>query len=134
VTFTTSFTVQWSDLDANGHMKSSRYSEYATECRLAFLAAGGVPPERFAELRFGPVIFREEVLFRRELRLGHPFEVDLHVVHVSDDDRKFTITHTLRAEGQVAASVEVDGAWMNLVTRRIAAPPADVAAALRRGK
>ena len=64
------FTVRWSDLDANRHVRNTAYSEFATHARLSLLAAKGFDLTRFEKLRFGPVIFHDEARFRRELMFG----------------------------------------------------------------
>ncbi|MEJ7660540.1 MAG: hypothetical protein WKG07_13460 [Hymenobacter sp.] len=42
--------------------------------------------------------------------------------------------HTIyKADGRVAATVEVDGAWLDLDRRKLTAPPAELAQALAAG-
>ncbi len=59
--------VRWQDIDANRHLRNTAYSEFATDTRFRYVAALGYTQERFEALRFGPVILREDIRYRREV-------------------------------------------------------------------
>ena len=42
--FTKSFEICWDDVDANGHLRSTRYLQYAVSARLGFLREAGWSP------------------------------------------------------------------------------------------
>jgi acyl-CoA thioester hydrolase len=71
------FRVGWSDLDGNAHMGNSSYLDYASNTRMLFFAKHGFTASRFASEKFGPVIVRDELVYRKELRLMDEFKVDL---------------------------------------------------------
>jgi acyl-CoA thioester hydrolase len=47
------------------------------------------------------------------------------------DGARWTIEHTIyKADGRVAATVTVDGAWLDLDRRKLAVPPPELAQAM----
>ena len=124
------YRTRWADMDPNGHMRHSAYADYAADQRLAVLARWGYGVARFAQLRLGPVLFREETRFLKEVGIGEAIRVDGRLVSMAADGARWTVLHTLyKADGRVAATVTVDGAWLDLDRRKLTVPPADLAAA-----
>ena len=118
------YTVRWADCDANGHMRNTAYSEYATETRVAFLADQGFGFERFRELAFGPVILREEIDYLREVHLGDRIEIDLVEVGGSADRSRFKWQHEIvRDDRKLVARVAVVAGWLDWSSRRLMPPP-----------
>jgi len=72
------FEVRWADLDGNRHVRNTAFSEYATHTRFRLLAAHGFAQAQLEQLRFGPVMMREEIRYRWEVHFG-----DALVVNVS---------------------------------------------------
>ena len=130
--FRTEMEVRWADLDANQHVRNTAYSEFATHARLRFLATRGFHAERFARLGIGPIFFREETVFRRELHLGDTVTVEVRSAGLAPDVSRWHVVHRiLNGAGEEAARVTVEGAWMDLAARKLTAPPEDLADALR---
>ncbi|HVO43571.1 MAG TPA: thioesterase family protein [Aggregatilineales bacterium] len=123
--FSRKFTVRWSDLDANAHMRNTAYMEYAMQVRVAFFEENGFPVAEFARFRFGPVVFRDELVYLKELHLLEEIEVNLLLAGLSSDGARFVLeNHIFRAaDGKEAAYVRSEGAWLNLETRKLMAPP-----------
>ena len=131
--FSKRFEVRWADLDANRHLRNTAYLDYAIHVRFAFLAENGFPPSRFGELRFGPVILREEMTFRREVGPNEVLTVDYRLAALSRDRRRFRLRHRVfRGDGVEAARIETDGGWMDLQTRKLRPPPDELQGALDR--
>ena len=125
-----SYRTRWADMDPNGHMRHSAYADYAADQRVVQLAAWGYNVARFAQLRLGPILFREETKYLREVSVGEEIRVDGRLVSASADGSRWTIVHTLyKADGRVAATVTVDGAWLDLDRRKLTVPLAELAAA-----
>ncbi len=104
----------------------------ATDARFEYFERCGFPGRRFAIERIGPVVLREEIIYRRELRFQDEFTVDLQVTGISSDGIRFSVQHTFRdATGQVAAVVTSEGLWLDLESRRPRAPSAELDAAQR---
>lgn len=125
VSFSQRFEVRWADLDPNRHLRHTAFMDYATHVRFAYLAEHGFPAQRFAEEGFGPVIFREETVYRSEVSPQHSIEVDFMIGKLAPDSSRFRLVHHIeRDDGVRAAVVTVDGAWFSLDTRKLIVPPA----------
>ena len=126
------YRTRWADMDPNGHMRHSAYADYAADQRLVLLAEWGYDIKEFAKLRLGPILFREETVFLKEVHIGEEIRVDSRLRSVNDDGTRWSISHTIyTADGRVAATVAVDGAWLDLDRRKLAVPPAELASAFR---
>jgi acyl-CoA thioester hydrolase len=126
------YTVRWSDLDANGHMKNTAYMECALQVRLAFFAENGFPFTEFQRQQFGPVMFREEMTYFKEIQMLEMIRATFHCSKLNDDGRRFTVVNMIFREGNVkAAEVISDGAWFDLRTRKLITPPAKLHELLR---
>ncbi len=129
------YTVRWAELDPNGHMRHSAYADFAADQRVRWLASLGYTVQKFAELRVGPILFREETKFLKELHGGESIRVEGVVTAATPDGARWTILHTIyKADGRVAATVTVDGAWLDLDRRKLTTPPAELAQALAVGE
>ena len=127
------YTVRWAELDPNGHMRHSAYADFAADQRVHWLASLGFDVRRFAELRIGPILFREETKYLKELSGGEQIKVEGRLTGGTPDGSRWTIEHTIsKADGRVAAIITVDGAWLNLDQRKLAVPPAELAEAMAR--
>jgi acyl-CoA thioester hydrolase len=132
VPFEMTLHVRWGDLDSNGHMANAAYLDACVDVRFAYFTASGFPPARFHDAGIGPVIFRDEVEYFRELRLLDPMRITLAMAGLSDDGSHFRLLNEyFRADGQRAARLLTTGSWFDLRARRLSRPPEDLAAALR---
>jgi acyl-CoA thioester hydrolase len=79
------------------------------------------------EHAFGPIIFREECIFRKEIQLHDRVTIDLKLQKATRDFSRWTIQHNIFKNGQVLSAVlTLDGAWLDLVKRKLKHPPAAV--------
>jgi len=118
--------VRWSDLDPNGHVRHSVYYDYGAELRMAFFHEAGLGLAWMARHGVGPILFREEARFFRELHLGDQLQIDARLEGLSDDLRKWSVSHRITRDDELCAVLELDGAWLDLRERRLAAPPAEL--------
>jgi len=82
---------------------------------------------RFASERFGPVVVRDELVYRKELRLMEDFRVDLEAAGLSKDGARFRLRNTFRTSANdISAVVTSDGIWFDLEQRRPRLPPQDL--------
>ncbi|GAB3578335.1 acyl-CoA thioesterase [Hymenobacter daeguensis] len=124
------YRTRWADMDPNGHMRHSAYADYAADQRVALLAQWGFDLKTFAQRRLGPILFREETRFLKEIHIGEEIQVDSQLASVSEDGSRWTIVHRItKADGRLAATVTVDGAWLDLDRRKLTVPPAELVAA-----
>ena len=67
--FRTPVHLRWADIDANFHVRHSVYYDLCAQQRTEALEELGITLDMMKEGHFGPVLFREECTFRRELKL-----------------------------------------------------------------
>jgi acyl-CoA thioester hydrolase len=121
--------VRWGDVDFNGHMRNTAFLDACGDARMQYFQSHGFSMARFTELRFGPVILRDELDYLRELKMLEPYTVGLELAGLAADGSAFRLCNTfVRADGKVAARVTSDGLWLDLDTRRPRLPPDDLAA------
>jgi acyl-CoA thioester hydrolase len=117
--------IRWADIDANRHLRHSVYYDYGASVRMAILADLGLSMERFEELQMGPILFREEALFKREILFGDALSVDVELLKATADFSRWSLRHQfIKSGGTLAAIVTVDGAWIDLQKRKLATPAA----------
>lgn len=122
-----SIDIRWADLDPNFHLRHSVYYDYGAYCRICFLTEYGLPVELLEQLHFGPILFREEAIFRKEVRFGDQLGIDLQVTKARKDFSRWSIRHQLFKNGdQLSAVITVDGAWINTLERKLAKPTIEI--------
>jgi acyl-CoA thioester hydrolase len=127
MSFEREFQVIWADIDPNLHMRHSAYYDYAAQMRILFFDEKGFSVEKMAELKTGPILFREEAVFLKEIRMNEKIKVDLHLAAMRKDGSRWTIIHTLyKQNGEKAAKITVDGAWIDLIKRKLTAPSEEI--------
>jgi acyl-CoA thioester hydrolase len=125
------FAVRWSDLDANRHVRNTVFSEFATHTRFRLLESHGFDQASFERLRFGPVMLREEIRYRRELAFGEQVVVHVMIAGLSDDGSQWRVQQEVARAGKQAAVLTIDGAWIHLDERKLIAPPEGLLSILR---
>lgn len=119
--------VRWSDLDPNFHLRHSVYYDWGAFCRVAFLNEHGLTSGLMQALQMGPILFREECVFRKEIRSDDEVVIDLTVIKAKRDYSRWSIQHRIiKSEAVVCAILTVEGAWLNTVARKLATPPQQV--------
>ncbi|HWP94618.1 MAG TPA: acyl-CoA thioesterase [Gammaproteobacteria bacterium] len=122
------FEVLWADLDPNGHLRHTAYMDYGAQTRLAFLSDHGYTLERMQAERIGPILFREDTRYLREVRPNERITVSLAVSGLSANGKHWKIRHEIRrADGELACVIDCQGAWLDLAARRVTLPPAALA-------
>ena len=116
--------IRWADLDPNFHVLHSKYYDFGAYCRMAFLTDHGITPAMMIENNIGPVIFREECIFKREIKFGDDLEVFLKLSKCNEDGSRWSMVHELWINGNtLAAFITVDCAWLEIMMRKLAKPP-----------
>ena len=115
--------VRWSDLDPNFHLRHSVYYDYGAYIRFNFLHEQGLTHKLLTENNFGPILFREECVFRKELRMGDNVTINLLLLKARQDFSRWTIVHQIKKENQLAAILTVDGAWIDTALRKLTPLP-----------
>ena len=116
--------VRWSDLDPNFHLRHSVYYDWGAVCRVEYLNKAGLTLQRMQQLQIGLILFREECVFRREVRMGDVVTIDAKILKARRDFSRFTIQHVIKKDSDtMSAIITVDIAWISAVTRKLAALP-----------
>jgi acyl-CoA thioester hydrolase len=115
--------IRWADLDPNFHLRHSVYYDYGAYCRICFLEEHGLSNKKMLELNIGPILFREEAVFRKEARMGDKLAINLKLLKARKDFSRWTIRHEIiKNENILTAVITVDGAWINTLQRKLATP------------
>jgi acyl-CoA thioester hydrolase len=116
--------IRWADLDPNFHVLHSRYYDMGAYVRMCFFTEHGVSMASIHEYHIGPILLREECVFRREIHFGDQVSIGLQLTKARHDASRWSIVHHLyKNVDTLAAVITVDGAWIDLNKRKIAAPP-----------
>jgi len=115
--------IRWADLDPNFHVRHSVYYDWGANCRFGFFVQQGLTTQMLTEYKFGPILFREECTFRREVHFGDSVNIDLQLVKARPDFSRWSIRHGLyKNDNTLAATILVDGAWIDTQLRKLTVP------------
>jgi acyl-CoA thioester hydrolase len=116
--------IRWSDLDPNFHMRHSVYYDYGAFIRISFLEEHGLTMAVMAKHHVGPILFREECVFKKEIRFGDTVSIDMQLLKSRADQSRWSIQHRIMKNGdEIAAILTVDGAWIDVLQRKLTVPP-----------
>jgi acyl-CoA thioester hydrolase len=119
--------VRWSDLDPNYHLRHSVYYDWGAYLRLTFLNEYGLTPLMMHQYHFGPILFREECVFKKEILFGDVVEINLKVTKSRKDFSRLSIAHEIYKNHETfSAVITVDIAWIDTKLRKLTLPPSIV--------
>ena len=116
--------IRWADLDPNFHVLHSKYYDFGAYCRMSFMTEHGITTALMIEKNIGLIIFREECLFKREIKFGDKLEIFLKLSRCKEDASRWSMVHELWInDDTLAAMITIDGAWLDTKLRKLAKPP-----------
>lgn len=119
----------WADLDPNQHTRHTAYSNYATHARICFFVDHGFTVADLTALGFGPILLREQTTYWREVGAQERIQISVELERSTADYSHYTIVqHFYKSNHKKAARVVIDGAWMDMKTRKMITPPDQVIA------
>jgi len=122
--FSKTLEIRWADLDPNFHVLHSKYYDFGAYCRMAFLVENGLTAELMKELHIGPVIFREECFFKKEIKFGDAISINVKISKMTSNYSRWSMEHEVWKNGDIlAATMNIDGAWLDTQKRKLTAPP-----------
>lgn len=130
--YSITFAVRWADLDPNGHVRNSAYLDYSVDVRMNYFDQTLFREGNFAEDNIGPVLQREEIIYKREIRASNAVRVDLRLAGVSEDGSRFKMITNIYSGESLAAIVTVEGGWLDLKNRKLRLPTQEILEALDR--
>jgi acyl-CoA thioester hydrolase len=117
--------VRWSDMDPNFHLRHSVYYDWGAYLRLSFLSENGLTTSVMQQLHFGPILFREECVFKREIIFGDTVSVNVAISKSRRDISRWSMAHEVwKNNDTLSAVITVDCAWLDTKIRKLAVPPA----------
>ena len=122
-TYSKTFELRWADVDANQHVMHSKYYELGAHTRMSFFITHGCTLDIMNELKIGPILFREECIFKKEINAGDIVTVNLLLTKCRRDGSRWSAKHEMKkADGTLAAVLYADLAWMDVMARKLTAP------------
>ncbi len=116
--------IRWADIDPNFHVLHSKYYDYCANARMQILQKNGVTMQAIQQYNIGPILLREECVFKRELKFGDTIEIRVSLKSTDETYTRWSFINEIWKNGDtLAAVITVDGAWMDTIKRKIAAPP-----------
>ena len=120
--------VMWAHLDANMHMRHSAYADFAAQARIEILDEMGLSMRVFQKIHIGPILFREETTYLREVGVNETITVTTELIKARNDGSRWAIRHELfKEDGVKAAVIIVEGAWIDVQKRKLATLPDELA-------
>jgi len=118
------FEIRWSDIDANGHLANSAYTNFMSHARMAFFSEFGFSMPEIRKHNVGPVVFYEHMYYFKESFIGAPITVTIEVSGLSDDGMLFKFEHNFyNHKGENLAYCEMQGGWIDLKARKLTGLP-----------
>ena len=112
--------VLWSQIDANQHLRHSAYADFAAQARVTMLDQLGLSTKVLFQHKIGPVLFREELIYLREIGINDFIKVACEVIKSRADGSRWSIRHEIfRGDGIKAAIIYADGAWIDMEKTKI---------------
>jgi acyl-CoA thioester hydrolase len=117
--------VLWAQIDANMHLRHSAYADFAAQARVEMLETLGMTANVMQQQMIGPILFREESIYYKEIKLGDSVNVTCALSQCRTDGSRWSFVQKIYNQDEVlAARVNVDGAWIDMKIRKLTAPPA----------
>tara|TARA_R110002096_G_scaffold260855_1_gene454172 strand:- start:452 stop:844 length:393 start_codon:yes stop_codon:yes gene_type:complete len=110
-------------MDPNFHVRHSVYYDFAAQCRTEYLLKHGLTAKVMVANNFGPILFREEAVFRKELKFGDDLIINFCATKLRKDGSRFSFQHQILKGEDVCATINVDGAWIDTQKRKLTVPP-----------
>lgn len=121
--YSKTFELRWADIDANQHVMHSKYYELGAHTRMSFIIEHGITLQLMHTLKVGPILFREECVFRKEILAGEVVVVNVFLTKSRRDGSRWSVKHEIKkADGSVAAVMHADLAWMDILARKLTVP------------
>lgn len=122
--FKRSFKARWGDMDFNQHMSNTAYLDLAGDVRMMYFEEKGFSMENFLKLNVGPVVFKDEIQYFKEIKLLEDIEAHLLMAGYSKDGSRFCLRNIFyRGDGRKAAILTSYGGWLDISKRSLTSPP-----------
>lgn len=124
--------IRWADIDSNDHLRHSVYYDYGVMVRMSFLNEQGISTTFMKQQNLGPVLFREEAVFKREILIEDTVHVHVEALSATPDFARWSLRHRfIKEDNTLAAILTIEGAWIDLEKRKLGIPTPEIQAAFR---
>jgi acyl-CoA thioester hydrolase len=96
--YSRTYEIRWSDLDANGHVNYASYIDATGDLRYRFFIAHNFPPEKFSELGIGPIYTTIHADFFREVLMGETVVINYTLSGLSPSGGRWRAHHDILRE------------------------------------
>ncbi|MCW9706119.1 acyl-CoA thioesterase [Fodinibius salsisoli] len=118
--YSKTYEVRWSDMDPNRHLRHSVYLDYAAQTRVALFSDYGLPIDEIAKIGLGPILFREEIKYLREVNAMEKVKIFCELRWMYENGSRWSFFHRMTKNGDTpVAELTVDGAWLDLERRKL---------------
>ena len=122
-TYSKTYQIRFSDIDANRHVNHAVYVDMAGDVRYQYFAENGFPPERFEQLGMAGVYTRITTQFLREVLMGETVTVTFALAGLSPLGMFWTVQHDVfKSNGKKAVSMIMEGTNFDLAARKPVPP------------
>lgn len=122
---------RWGEIDSNGHMRNVAYLDISANSRMEFFNANGYTLTEFFGAGLGPVVLKDEIEYKREVRLGEDLTVTNELAGMSEDNTRFIFRNQfIKANGKIACKISSLVAFFDIATRKSIAPPENLMRAI----
>ena len=127
MSFQEQFKVKWADVDPYMHLRNTVYVDFADQTRVAYFHSRGYDFKRFIQEGYGPVILKVTSTYLKEVVLHEAISIDCKAAYIAEDSTRWIIVHQVFKEnGSLAATIRVEGGFLDLSKRKLTAPHQDV--------
>ena len=122
---------RWGEIDSNGHMRNVAYLDISANARMEFFNANGYTLTEFFGAGIGPVVLKDEIEYKREVRLAEDLTVTNELAGMSEDNTRFIFRNQfIKANGKLACKISSLVAFFDITTRKTIAPPENLMRAI----
>jgi acyl-CoA thioester hydrolase len=122
---------RWGEIDSNGHMRNVAFLDISANSRMEFFIANGYTLMEFFGAGIGPVVLKDEIEYKREVRLGEDLTVTNELAGMSEDNTRFIFRNQfIKANGKLACKISSLVAFFDIATRKTIAPPENLMRAI----
>ena len=114
--------IRWADLDPNFHLRHSVYYDLGAQQRIEIIESLGLTVKLMQGQHFGPILFREECVFKKEILLSDTITLHAKLVKRNADASRWTVQHEFVSGDKACAVLTLDGAWIDTKLRKLLSP------------
>lgn len=123
IPFSKKISIRWADIDPNFHLRHSVYYDFGAQQRIEILESLGLTLRLMQEQNFGPILFREECVFKKEILLSDAITINARLAKSNADASRWTIQHEFfSSDNKTCAILTLDGAWIDTAKRKLLSP------------